>query len=156
MAREIERKFLVTSDAWRSAADGGARIRQAYLSQGGTCIVRVRTSDDREAVLTIKSTGPGVVRDEFEYAIPIEDARELLELRTGEVIEKRRHLVRTGGQVWQVDVFAGAHAGLVLAEIELPQAADAPFERPPWLGAEVTDDPRYYNNRLAATGSPPE
>lgn len=152
MAQEIERKFLVSGSGWRDAAESSRMFRQAYLARTGAASVRVRIVDEAEAFLTIKSATPGRARAEFEYPIPVADARALLALRTGRVIEKRRYRVRAGASSWEVDVFAGDYAGLVIAEIELP-AIEAPFDRPAWLGAEVTDDPRYYSADLATRDS---
>jgi adenylate cyclase len=151
MATEIERKFLVTGDGWRRLAESSTTIRQAYLALTEAMSVRIRIVNDAKAFVTIKSAAPGLVRAEFEYPIPVGDARDLMQMRIGLVIEKRRHFVSVGGSRWEVDVFAGAHDGLVIAEIELPHA-DAGFERPDWLGAEVTDDRRYYNADLAVHG----
>ena len=148
MATEIERKFLVIGNAWQALAARSTTVCQAYLSQLDATTIRVRIIDDAKAFLTIKSPQLGPARSEFEYSIPLEDARALMVLRTGLVIEKRRHVVQIGDDRWEVDVFEGAHAGLVIAEIELPDAG-TPFNRPPWLGDEVTDDPRYYNAHLA-------
>jgi adenylate cyclase len=148
MATEIERKFLVAGDDWGAEVAHSVVIRQAYLSFTSTMAIRIRIIDDAKAFLTIKSAEPGIARSEFEYPVPLADAHGLIELRTGQVIEKRRHLVRIGGMQWEIDVFEGAHAGLVIAEIELPDK-DATFERPPWLGKEVTGDARYYNVNLA-------
>lgn len=144
MGIEIERKFLVTGDGWRDAAEPGRRMRQGYLGRLEKASVRVRQADDA-AWLNIKGATLGIQRREYEYEIPLADAREMLdELCTGDLIEKVRHDVPYAGHVWEVDVFEGANAGLVVAEIEL-SAADEPFERPDWLGDEVSDDPRYYN-----------
>ena len=155
MATEIERKFLVSGNEWQGLAVRSTMIRQVYLSGGDTAAtVRIRIVDDAKAFLTIKSPQLGPVRSEFEYSIPPEDARELIKLRTGLAIEKRRHIVEVGDARWEIDVFEGAHAGLVIAEIELPDA-DAIFERPQWLGEEVTGDPRYYNAHLAAHRTQP-
>jgi adenylate cyclase len=148
MATEIERKFLVVGDDWRAEVAHSVVIRQAYLSFTSAMAIRIRIVDDAKAFLTVKSAEPGIARSEFEYPVPVADAHGLIELRTGQVIEKRRHLVRIGGMQWEIDVFEGAHAGLVIAEIELPDK-DATFERPPWLGKEVTGDARYYNVSLA-------
>lgn len=147
MSYEIERKFLVSDDGWREAADDGEPMRQGYLAGGAWGSVRVRMSGAR-AHLNIKGATVGATRREFEYAIPAADAAVLLdELCSGPLIEKTRHRVRHAGHVWEVDVFAGDNAGLVVAEVELA-AADEAFERPAWLGTEVTDDPRYYNVSL--------
>jgi CYTH domain-containing protein len=153
MPTEIERKFLVRGDGWKAKADGGSRLRQAYLASTDGCAVRVRIKDEAKAFLTIKSARPGASRDEFEYEVSVEDARAMLELRTGEVIEKTRYRVPAGDLCWEIDVFAGAHAGLTIAEIELPDEG-AHFERPDWLGDEVTQDKRYYNASLALRALP--
>lgn len=153
MATEIERKFLVEGDAWRTLATRSVAIRQAYLTRFDAMTVRVRIVDDAKAFLTIKSPQLGPVRSEFEYSIPVGDAHALIAARTGLLIEKRRHIVQLGNDGFEIDVFEGAHAGLVIAEIELPDASAA-FERPAWLGKEVTGDPRYYNAHLATGGVP--
>lgn len=155
MGREIERKFLVEGDGWRTGVTRSRVFRQGYLAQTPHVSVRVRLGEG-EARLTIKGAEAGTSRAEFEYAIPAGDARELLALREGIVIEKTRHDVPAGGDtMWEIDEFAGALAGLVLAEIELADETQA-FERPAWLGREVTDDPRYYNAALAASGRVPD
>lgn len=147
MSYEIERKFLVSDDGWRGAADDGARMRQGYLAGGTWGSVRVRLSG-AVAHLNIKGATVGATRREFEYAIPTADAEVLLdELCSGPLIEKTRYRVRHAGHLWEVDVFAGDNAGLVVAEIEL-DAADEAFDKPAWLGDEVTDEPRYYNVSL--------
>ncbi|MGE0766249.1 MAG: CYTH domain-containing protein [Hyphomicrobiaceae bacterium] len=151
MADEIERKFLVTNDDWRRTAVGEEHLCQFYLATTGRSSIRVRIRNDAEARLTIKSAKPGPRRDEFEYAIPLEDAHALRALAIGSVIEKVRHIVPadpSGALRWEVDVFGGAHEGLVIAEIEL-QSTDQSFDRPEWLGKDVTDDERYYNAALA-------
>jgi adenylate cyclase len=154
MASEIERKFLVAGDGWKAQADDGKRIVQAYLASTGNASIRVRIVEDAEAVLTIKSAGSDTARSEFEYPVLVDDARALMQLREGRVLEKRRHRVPAGKLTWEIDVFAGELARLVIAEIELP-SADAEFERPSWLGREVTGDKHYYNVSLAA-GEMPE
>lgn len=153
MGIEIERKFLVAGDGWRPQVVSSKRIRQAYLSTGGAAAVRVRIVDERRARLTIKSSGksgsPALSRAEFEYSVPVEDALAMLDLRAGQIVEKTRHLVPAGnGRTWEVDVFGGAHEGLVIAEIEL-EAPDEPVALPDWVGREVTGDPRYGNVALA-------
>ena len=153
MAIEIERKFLVSGDGWRAAAERSEAMAQGYLNHvdglagGDLASVRVRLEGPR-AALNIKSCEPGRSRQEFEYPLPVEDARALLALCTGGRVEKRRHYVRHGAHLWEVDEFEGDNAGLVVAEIELGRA-DEPFSRPAWLGQEVTDEPRYYNLALA-------
>jgi len=155
MPIEIERKFLVTSDAWRTAAHEVVPMAQGYINDQAAmdsgaqrASVRVRIAG-AEAFLNIKSREAGHTRQEFDYPIPLEDGRALLALCTGGTIDKRRHLVHHAGHLWEVDEFLGDNAGLVVAEVELG-AADEAFERPPWLGEEVTDQARYYNLALAS------
>lgn len=148
MGVEIERKFLVAGEGWREAATRPpVRYRQAYIALGDKAVVRVRLGEDR-AWICVKERKVGVARGEYEYPIPADDARELLGLAEGTVIEKRRYLVSHAGHEWEVDEFLGANAGLVLAELELASADEA-FARPSWLGKEVSADPRYYNAALA-------
>lgn len=148
MGIEIERKFLLRDQSWRQQADAGVDYRQGYLHGDASIAVRVRAAGDA-AWLTIKGGGGGVSRLEFEYPIPVADADVMLaELCRPPLIEKRRYRVPFEGHVWDIDVFAGANAGLVLAEIEL-EHPDQPFARPPWLGEEVSDDPRYFNAQLS-------
>ena len=155
MGIEIERKFSVRGEGWRTAAERVQPMAQGYLNNSGViedgsqkASVRVRIEGD-VAYLNIKSRELGRSRQEFDYPIPVEDARALLALCVGGRIEKRRHLVRYRGHLWEVDEFLGDNAGLVVAEIELDHPDEA-FERPDWLGAEVTDEQRYYNLALAA------
>ncbi|MHA6690257.1 CYTH domain-containing protein [Devosia sp. A449] len=148
MGLEIERKFLVTSDAWRSAATGSALLRQGYLSSNAKATVRVRSKDDARAVLTLKGAMEGISRAEYEYEIPIDEARELLMLAEPHVIEKRRYLVPFGGLIWEVDEFAGRHRGLIIAEVELSDENQS-VPLPAWVGAEVTYDDRYNNASLS-------
>lgn len=152
MGVEIERKFLVATDGWRDAVASHSDIRQAYLAVNDMNTVRVRIKDE-EAFLTVKSAGPAIRRDEFEYPIPLEDAETLLALRSGRLIEKRRHIVPQGALRWEIDVFVGDLTGLVIAEIELPDESTA-FAQPAWLGAEVTGDARYANASLATLELP--
>jgi adenylate cyclase len=155
MALEIERKFLVAGDGWRQAAHAVVPMAQGYINdleamdQGGQMAsVRVRIQGD-EAFLNLKSRTPGHTRQEFDYPVPVEDARALLALCVGGVIDKRRHLVRHAGHLWEVDEFLGDNAGLVVAEIELGDAGES-FVKPAWAGKEVTDATRYYNLALAS------
>lgn len=148
MPLEIERKFRVTGEDWRPHVTSVRRIRQAYLTKNGRLSVRVRIDGTEAATLTIKTVEPGIQRNEFEYAIPVADAEELLHRREGAVIVKVRHIVPFAGLTWEVDVFEGENAGLVVAEVEL-ESADQAFARPEWVGAEVTHDRRYYNADLA-------
>lgn len=148
MGIEIERKFLIRDASWRAEADAGLHCVQGYLCVGPPVAVRVRIMGG-EAKLNIKKATLSVQRDEFEYAIPLDDAEALLAgLCDGYAVEKTRHKLRHGGRTWEIDVFGGENAGLTVAEIELP-SPDAPFERPPWLGVEVSDDPRYLNSNLS-------
>lgn len=146
MAIEIERKFLVNGTAWQQAP--GVLYRQGYLNRDKTRTVRVRVAGDA-AFLTIKGVSVGATRAEFEYPIPVADAQALLALCDGPLVEKTRHVLNHEGTAWEVDVFAGDNAGLVVAEVELA-SEDQPFARPDWLGAEVTHDARYFNSNLAS------
>lgn len=155
MGIEIERKFLVTGDGWREAAHKAVPMAQGYLNdlamvESGTqkASVRVRIEGDA-AFLNLKSRQLGTTRQEFDYSIPVVDARELLKLCVGGLIGKRRHYVEHAGKLWEVDEFLGDNAGLVVAEIEL-ESADEAFELPPWAGKQVTDSLRYYNLALTA------
>lgn len=149
MGREIEHKFLVVGGAWRSAAVRSASMIQGYLAGGPRASVRVRIEGDA-ARLNVKGGGFVASRQEFEYEIPVADATEMLgSLCEGPLVEKTRHYVPHAGLVWEVDEFHGRNRGLVVAEIELEHEGQ-PFEKPPWLGAEVTHLPRYYNVRLVA------
>lgn len=148
MGTEIERKFLVDDP---SVVDGidGTILRQGYLTRDPARAVRVRHAGQR-AFVTVKSAKIGATRGEWEWEIPLEDADGLLAICDGPVLEKTRHLVDYGGRTWEIDVFAGANAGLVMAEIEL-EHEDEVVDLPPWIGREVTDDPRYYNSVLSVT-----
>lgn len=149
MAVEIERKFLVRDDSWREQVERSIPMRQGYLHRDDRTAIRVRIFGD-QAHLNIKASDDGIHRHEFEYPIPLADARALFEqVVQGDVLEKVRHELHFGGHRWEIDEFLGDNAPLVVAEIELA-SADQPFERPPWLGEEVSSDPRYYNANLAA------
>ena len=147
MATEIERKFLVTGDAWQSLAGKAIRMRQGYLSEGYARSIRVRIENDR-AFINIKSSEDGIHRLEYEYEIPLADAEEILDrIALRPLIEKTRYLVRHAGFEWEIDVFEGDNRGLVIAEVELP-SADTHVTLPEWVGMEVSDDLRYYNVSL--------
>jgi adenylate cyclase len=146
MGIEIERKFLLDGDGWRASTQRSLRMVQGYLG-GELCSVRVRI-EGAEARLNIKSRTLGAVRAEYEYPLPVADAEDMLARFCPERVEKTRHYVPFGGRLWEIDEFAGRNAGLVVAELELA-AVDEIFDRPSWLGREVTDDPRYYNTALA-------
>jgi adenylate cyclase len=148
MPLEIERKFLVDGDAWRAAARRRERYAQGYLAGSERCSVRVRLGDGR-AWLGVKGRLSAATRLEYEYPIPPAEAEELLErLCALGTVEKWRHFVPYAGREWEVDEFLGDNSGLVVAELEL-ESEDARFERPAWIGAEVTSDPRYLNTALA-------
>lgn len=145
MAIEIERKFLVTGTAWRT--NDSTPYKQGYLNRDPRRTVRVRIASDK-GWLTIKGLSSGASRAEFEYEIPAADAEQLLELCDRPPIEKRRHVVIFAGKTWEVDEFSGDNEGLIVAEIEL-SSEDEAFEKPPWLGPEVTHDSRYFNSNLS-------
>mgnify|MGYP003418391714 FL=1 len=148
MAIEIERKFLVTSAAYKKAAYNFYDMVQGYIAQEKGNSVRVRITNT-EAVMTIKgpSDSKGMSRYEWNHQIPVEDAKELLKLSQGGVIEKRRYLVHSGPHVFEIDEFYGDNEGLVIAEVEL-QSENETFEKPSFVGKEVTGDRRYYNAYL--------
>jgi adenylate cyclase len=146
MAKEIERKFLIKDDSWRVNAKG-KRYRQGYLNSAKERVVRVRTIDDKGS-LTIKGISKGATRVEFEYDIPTADAEAMLEdLCEKPLIEKKRYKIEFGGLVWEVDEFLGENQGLIVAEVEL-ERKDQAFEKPAWIGEEVTADPKYFNSNL--------
>jgi adenylate cyclase len=149
MSTEIERKFLVASEAWRNEVTKTLALRQGYLAAAPHCAVRVRLSGS-SAHLTIKGKPVNGAAPEFEYSIPEQDASAMLDLLAQKpLIEKKRHLIPRDGFLWEVDEFAGHNQGLVIAEIELA-AVDQPFPLPPWIGREVTGDERYYNASLVS------
>jgi adenylate cyclase len=147
---EIERKFLVLDERWKAAVSASRRIRQGYVAEGPTLTVRIRETDG-EGRLTLKSRTAGLSRLEFNLPLEVRDAARLLdEHRSGGLIEKTRHRVRWDGRDWDIDVFEGENKGLVVAEIEFDDEAEArAFVPPPWAGREVTGEERYYNARLA-------
>jgi adenylate cyclase len=146
MSLEIERKFLVRDASWKEGAQG-VLLRQGYLSSHAERIVRVRIEGDA-AVMTIKGRTVGATRGEWEYPIPLDDARVFLgSLCEKPIIEKTRYRIPYAGMLWEVDEFHGENDGLVVAEIEL-ESEDQPFDRPDWVGEEVTHDSRYANANL--------
>ncbi|MGI9525285.1 MAG: CYTH domain-containing protein [Hyphomicrobiaceae bacterium] len=150
MAIEIERKFLVANDGWKSLVCRSMSIKQAYLSSNGRFSARVRIKGQgagESATFTIKAARAGLQRAEFEYVIPTADALEMMPLRHGAIIEKVRHVVPFEGMEWEIDVFLGQNTGLTVAEVEL-QTEDQEIALPSWIGAEVTSDRRYYNSSL--------
>ena len=146
MATEIEYKFLVTGDSYKWESSMRREIIQGFLSRDPERTVRVRMCDDK-AFITIKGKGKGAAHPEFEYEVPLEDAQQMLTLCEPPVIIKTRYIVMHKGNRWEVDEFHGDLQGLVIAELEVP-SEDYRFELPPFVGREVTGDPRYYNAQL--------
>lgn len=153
MALEIERKFLVDNDAWREAVETSKAIVQAYVAIDGDTSMRVRIYDETRAQLTVKVGVSEMTRHEFEYSIPVADARDMAQASRGRLIKKTRHIITLGGFVWEVDVYEGQLAGLVTAEVEMGSESDDPL-LPSWLGREVTGDPAWSNAMLAMHGLP--
>ena len=146
MAREIERKFLVKGDAWRALAKG-ITYRQGYLNSAMERTVRIRTTGT-QAFLTIKGIAVGATRLEYEYAIPFDEGKAMLDkLAEKPLIEKKRYKVPVGGFTWEIDEFLGDNEGLIVAEVEL-KSEDQAFDKPAWVGDEVSNDPRYFNANL--------
>ncbi|WP_163714744.1 CYTH domain-containing protein [Mangrovibacterium lignilyticum] len=146
MAVEIERKFLVR-EAFRPQGEKQIHMIQGYLCADPDRTVRIRVADEK-AYLTVKGGLSGISRPEFEYEIPVPDAREMLSLAVYPVIDKVRHIIYAFDKKWEVDVFEGANSGLIIAEIELSHANET-VQLPDWIGEEVTGDLRYHNSRLA-------
>lgn len=148
MALEIEHKFLLADDSWRALTSRSVYFKQGYLSSAQTSSIRVRIGGD-QAWLNIKSATIGNHRLEYEYEIPLSDAREIMDnLCRRPLVEKQRHYVEFQGHIWEIDEFFGDNAGLIVAEIEL-DSLNQDFPKPSWIGEEVTHDLRYYNNNLA-------
>ena len=147
MGKEIERKYLVTGDAWRELAEG-TKYRQGYLNSAKERVVRARTMGPK-AALTIKGITQGATRLEFEYEIPFDEANELLELCEQPIIEKTRYKIPHAGLIWEIDEFHGVNDGLIVAECEL-ESEDQAIDKPDWVAEEVTGDPRYFNSNLIA------
>ncbi len=149
MPQEIERKFLVKDDNWKRHADNGEHFRQSFIySRSGKSVVRIRIAGE-QAYITLKGKSVNFTRPEFEYPIPLNDARQMLEnLCDSVAVEKIRYEIKYHEKFWVVDVFEGRNAGLIMAEIELGSEAEQ-FDLPPWVGQEVTADVRYCNSNLA-------
>ncbi|MBQ9076738.1 MAG: CYTH domain-containing protein [Muribaculaceae bacterium] len=148
MAKEIERKFLVVNESYKLSASRIDDLKQGYISLQKESTVRIRIKND-SAFLTIKGMTMGMTRDEWEYAIPVDAAEEMLsKIACGRIIDKTRYIVPYGNHTWEIDEFHGYHEGLVVAEIEL-KAEDESFPLPPFIGKEVTGDAAYYNSTLA-------
>lgn len=144
MATEIERKFLVLNDDWRAIVESDMQIVQAYLATNEFSSTRIRIQGGK-ANINIKSATLGITRTEFEYAIPVDDAQLMIDdLCIKPVIEKTRYIVKHMQHRWEIDVFSGDNKGLIVAEIEL-SSPDETFEKPSWIGEEVSNDARYYN-----------
>jgi len=147
MAVEIERKFLLSSDEWRTQIDHSICMRQGYLSCTESSAIRVRIENE-QAHINVKKSLDGIHRLEYEYGIPLDDAEEMLDkIAIRPIIEKTRHEIRIGKHLWEIDEFLGDNKGLIVAEIELG-SADEVFERPDWIGKEVSQDTRYFNSSL--------
>lgn len=156
MPYEIERRFLVTDDSWRKLAERSVTIMQGYFTKAPDYCVRIRIMDEKDAFLTIKSNKKRTpARAEFEYPVPLAHAREMLMVFcVPRVLMKRRHYITAAdGHQWEVDEFLGRHKGLVIAEVEL-KAPDEAVAFPDWIDSEITDDPNYSNQRLAAMPPP--
>jgi adenylate cyclase len=150
LAIEVERKFLVANDDWKSKVDQSTHFRQGYIHPGPPASVRVRIEGD-QANLNIKQSVLNIERMEFEYPIPMEDAEQLLDSACqSAIIQKTRHLVKVDNHVWEIDVFEADNVGLIVAEIELNSVEES-FTLPDWIGEEVSNDPRYLNSSLSRT-----
>lgn len=147
MAKEIERKFLVINDSFVKMAEKVLHIEQGYISHRPEGTVRVRIKADK-GYITIKSKNEGASRDEWEYEIPVHDAKQMLDtVCEGNIIIKDRHIVSYGNHTWEIDVFHGKNEGLTVAEVELKNA-DENITLPPFIGEEVTGNAKYYNSNL--------
>ena len=150
MAVEIERKFLIHQHIWQQMIPQETiHIKQAYLTNDCKCTLRVRIANEK-SFITIKGKTKNISRDEFEYEIPLDDARQLFALSVSSIIEKYRHIIVIDNKKWEVDEFLGNNKGLFVAEIELT-SEDESFQKPSWIGKEVTNDHRYRNSYLAKT-----
>ncbi len=148
MGIEIERKFLLANDDWRDKVERSVDMVQAYLASTDQSAIRVRIENDT-AKLNIKHTVNGIERLEYEYGVPVDDAREMAEkVARRPIIDKTRHYLRLGEHLWEIDEFHAENDGLIVAEIEL-DSVDEAFQRPDWLGEEVSEDLRYFNSSLS-------
>lgn len=146
MAFEIEHKYLVINDSYKLMATGKVAIRQGYLNRNPDRTVRIRTMGSK-GFLTVKSRNHGAKRLEFEYEIPLKDAEQILKLAEPGILEKTRYIVPYGTLIWEVDEFHGSQEGVIVAEVELPEN-DIEYDKPPFIGADITGDPAYYNSNL--------
>lgn len=147
MPYEIEHKYLVINDSYKSMATDKVDIRQGYLNRNPDRTVRIRTFGDK-GFLTVKSRNHGAKRLEFEYEIPVEDAREILKLAEPGIVEKTRYFIPFDRLIWEVDEFHGSLNGVTVAEVEIPDT-DITYEKPPFIGADITGDPSYYNSQMS-------
>lgn len=155
MADEIERKFLISNTSWKKIKPVAVyKVSQGYISSKGGKVVRVRIKQNEHGstgYITIKGPSTGISRSEFEYEIPLPDAKKMLkELSEGAIIEKTRYLINNNGNIWELDVFGGKNKGLIVAELEL-KSVDEKFEIPTWIGAEVSHLRKYSNSNLVKT-----
>ena len=151
MPVEIERRYLVSSDEWRSQCNRSVVITQGYFSHAADYCLRIRVMDNSKAFLTIKGNAKNLgSRLEFQYPVPLDHAKEMLETFCGtRILRKRRHyLTMPDGHLWEIDEFLDRHSGLIIAEIELKNT-DEPFQKPTWLGEDITRQPQYSNQNLA-------
>ncbi len=146
MAKEIEHKYLVKDTTYREMAESSVRITQGYLCREPGRTVRVRVKGER-GYLTVKGVTRDDTREEYEYEIPVADAVRMMALCDGRVLDKTRYLVPFGGYLWEVDEFHGDLSPLVTAEIEL-QKSTRDYPLPPFVGEDVTGNPKYYNSNL--------
>ena len=147
MSTEIERKFLVKNSQWKESVISESRMKQGYLANQRNASIRIRIAKGK-ARLTVKGATTGISRPEFEYEVPLQDAETMLDqVAEKPLIEKTRYRVQSGTHVWDLDVFSGENAGLIIAEVEL-ESEEEKFEIPSWTGDEVSSDPRYYNASL--------
>lgn len=146
MAIEIEHKYLVVNDSYKNMATGKISIQQGYLNRSPDRTVRIRTMDEK-GFLTVKGRNKGDFRLEFEYEIPIEDARQILSLAEPGIVEKTRYFVPFDGLIWEVDEFHGSLSGVVIAEVELPESSHD-YSKPSFIGKDITGDPTFYNSNL--------
>ena len=147
MGLEIERKFLIEKDLWYALSKpAGNMIQQAYLVNEPDKVIRIRTAGN-SGYLTIKGPNVGATRLEYEYPVPVHEAEEIIDHFTTKSIKKVRYKIEFDGKIWEIDEFFGENDGLIIVEIEL-KSQDEPFEKPSWIGEEVTSDLRYYNSYL--------
>lgn len=148
MAKEIERKYLIENNGWRDLNIKGKFYRQGYIPTAKGATIRVRIIKEKKAYLTIKGPTHGLTRSEYEYKIPVSDARQILHELCPHVLEKTRYKVHEGSLVWEIDVYHGANEGLITVEVEL-DSENQPVNPPSWVGREVTNESKYTSSSLA-------